>query len=237
MYAAGEFVIRFAFEASPEFGLAYAAPLFEKEGDFVFAALIAKRKNPVLLHGAGAGAAFAADNHPVDVAEIELAEIFEERLDGEETDGGICFLEIGDARDAVFFVFDTDAPPDVRLLGGEFQFGIEQSAEPFRTLGEDLISVPVGFGHDGGDVDDVVVGDETVEEVAHGVDEDHFGLPPAERFGEFFGNEARVEALFVGMALDAAETLGEGFSVAMFAAGTDFGAAADGVPGCVSPFD
>lgn len=70
MYAAGEFVISFAFKTSPEFGLAYAAPLFEEERDFVFAGLIAKREDPFFLHGACAGAAFAADNHPVDVAEV-----------------------------------------------------------------------------------------------------------------------------------------------------------------------
>ena len=59
------------------FGFADAAPLFEEEGDFVFAALIAKRKDPVFLHGAGTGAAFAADDHPVDVAKIQFAEVFQ----------------------------------------------------------------------------------------------------------------------------------------------------------------
>lgn len=125
----------------------------------------------------------------------------------------------------------------MRLLSGELQFGIEQGAKAFGTLREDLIGVPVCFGHDLGDVDDITVVDEVMEEVAHGVDENHFGLAPAERFREFFGNEARIEALFVGMAFDAAETLGKSFGVAVFAAGTDFGAAADRIPGCVSPFD
>jgi len=219
------------------FGFADAAPLFEEEGGFVFAALVAEGEDPVFLHGAGAGAAFAADDHPVDVAEIEFAEVFEERLDGEEADGGVGFLQVSDAGNAVFFVFDADAPPDVRLLCREFQFGIEQGAETLGALGQDLIRVPIRFGHDGGDVHDVVVGNEIVEEVAHGIDEDHFGLAPAEGFGEFFGNEARVETLLVGMAFDAAKAFGEGFGVAMFAAGADFGAAADGVPGCVGPFD
>ena len=146
-------------------------------------------------------------------------------------------MQVGNAGDAVFFVFDADAPPDVGLLGCEFQLGIEQGAEAFGALGEDLIGVPVCFGHDGGDVHDVIVGDEIVEEVAHGIDENHFGLAPAERLGEFFGNEARIEALFVGMAFDAAESFGKGFGVAVFAAGADFGAATDRVPGRVGPLD
>lgn len=39
------------------------------------------------------------------------------------------------------------------------------------------------------------------------------------------------------MAFYSAKSLGKRFSVAMLASGADFGAAADGVPGCVGPFD
>jgi len=51
------------------------------------------------------------------------------------------------------------------------------------ALGEDLKGVPPGGGHDFGDGHDVIVRDLVVEEIAHGVDEDHFGGAPAERFG------------------------------------------------------
>jgi len=43
--------------------------------------------------------------------------------------------------------------------------------------------------------------------------------------------------LLVGVALYSAKTFGEGFGIAVFAAGADFGAAADRIPGCVGPFD
>ncbi len=39
------------------------------------------------------------------------------------------------------------------------------------------------------------------------------------------------------MAFYSAEALGKRLGIAMLAAGTDFGAAADGVPGGVGPFD
>ena len=39
------------------------------------------------------------------------------------------------------------------------------------------------------------------------------------------------------MALHAAEALGKRFSIAMLAAGANLGAATDGVPGGVGPFD
>ena len=43
------------------------------------------------------------------------------------------------------------------------------------SLGEDLVGVVAGGGHDGEHVGDEVVGDAGVEQVAHGVDEDHAG--------------------------------------------------------------
>lgn len=46
-----------------------------------------------------------------------------------------------------------------------------------------------------------------------------------------------VEVLLVWVTRYAAKSFGEGFGVAMGAAWADFGAAADGVPGCVGPLD
>ena len=62
----GEFVVGLAFEDAAGLGFADAAPLFEEEMDFVFAALVAERENPFFLKGAGTGAAFSANDHPVD---------------------------------------------------------------------------------------------------------------------------------------------------------------------------
>ena len=90
--------------------------------------------DPRSLHGSCARTAFAADDHPINAAKIERAEIFEERLDAQKTDacGGIAqMLHTGDA---VFLVFDADAPPNVRRHGGLAQSTAEESLEAISTL-------------------------------------------------------------------------------------------------------
>ena len=76
-----------------------------------------------------------------------------------------------------------------------------------------------------------------MKKVAHGIDEDYFGLAPAQGFGQFFGYKAQIETLFVWMALHGAEAFGKSFGVAVFTTWADFGAAADGIPGGVGPFN
>jgi hypothetical protein len=60
---------------------------------------------------------------------------------------------------------------------------------------------------------------------------------PGERLRQLFGNEFQVKALLIRMAFDAAEPLGERLGIAVLATGTNLGAAANWVPGSVSPFD
>ena len=67
-----------------------------------------------------------------------------------------------------------------------------------------------------------------MKEIAHRVDEDHPGRPPLERLGQLFRNKAEIEALLIRMAGNATKVLGEGFRVAMGAAGTGLGAARTG---------
>ena len=76
-----------------------------------------------------------------------------------------------------------------------------------------------------------------MEEIAHGVREDHLRRPPTQGLGKFLGHKLQVKALLVGMAGNAAKPFCEDLSVTVFAARADFGATADGVPGCVGPFD
>jgi len=142
-----------------------------------------------------------------------------------------------DAGQTMFFIFDADAPPDMRFGGSKSQAGREKMLQALGSFCEHLKSVPTGGGHNFRDSDDVFLGDLVVEEIAHRVDEDHFRCAPAERFGQFFWNETQVEPPLVRVAFYAAETFGEGFGVAVFAAWTDFGAAPNRVPGCVRPFD
>ena len=50
-------------------------------------------------------------------------------------------------------------------------------------------------------------------------------------------DEFEIETLFVGVAGHAAKSFGKGFGITVGAAGTDFDAAAHGVPGGIGPFD
>ena len=62
-----------------------------------------------------------------------------------------------------------------------------------RSLGEHLVGVLRGVGHDLEDVADEVRRHLVVEEVAHRVDEDHPGRPPAPRDVEHFGVDCHAE--------------------------------------------
>ena len=172
-------VVSSALEAAAGFGFADASPLFEEKGDFALAALISQGEDPLFLHRPGACSAFSADDHPTDAAQVQMSNVFQKRFDGQKANSGARRLEIGDARDAVFLVLDADTPPDVGLFSGKMELRIQKTAEAIGALCKDLIGVPVGLGHDGGDGDDVIVRNEIVEEIAHGVYENHFGLPPA----------------------------------------------------------
>ena len=89
---------------------------------------------------------------------IDLPQVFQQRLDRQERHRGIGSSKVIDPRQAVTPVLDADTPPDVRQLGCEPQLGLQQIPHPLRTLGQDLISVPIGLGHDLGNEYDVLVG-------------------------------------------------------------------------------
>ena len=134
-------------------------------------------------------------------------------------------------------VLDAHAPPDVRPIGREAELGPEQVTQPFRTLGQHLVGMPVGPDHHPDDGEDLVVGDVLVEQVAHRVDEDHLGTGQPERLEEFLRDSSQVEPLLVGMAGDAPEPLGEDLGIAVGASRADLGTPPDRVPGDVGPLD
>lgn len=76
-----------------------------------------------------------------------------------------------------------------------------------------------------------------MEQIAHGVDEHKFRRAPVEWLHKLVHRQSQIEPLFIGVPLDAAETLRESFGVAMLTARADLGAATDGIPGGVGPFD
>jgi len=73
--------------------------------------------------------------------------------------------------------------------------------------------------------------------VAHGVDEDGAGFFPAAGDVEGLRLEGEAEVVAVVRLAHGVESFGESFGVAVLAAGADFGAAGDGVPGGLGPFD
>jgi hypothetical protein len=76
VYTPGKFIVAFAFETSPGFGFAYAAPLLEEEGDLALAALIAQGQSPLFLRNSGTSSTFSADDHPIDPVQVQLSNIF-----------------------------------------------------------------------------------------------------------------------------------------------------------------
>src|SRR6266853_1565842 len=107
-----EFIIGLAVELSSCYLFSHTAPLFEKEGDAFTFAFIPHRGDPFLLHRPCSMAALSTNDHPIDSLEIKLAQIFQQRLNGEKFDSGMCVLQILNSWKAVFHVLDAHSPPD-----------------------------------------------------------------------------------------------------------------------------
>ena len=58
-----------------------STPLLEEERHPRGAALITKGDDPIALHRPSTRTALSADNHPIDTAEVNAAEILKQRLD------------------------------------------------------------------------------------------------------------------------------------------------------------
>ena len=65
-----------------------AAPLLEEESSTCNLAGLMNSLDPFFLHWPGSGTAFAADDYPVNPAQVEFAEILEQRFDAEEARAG-----------------------------------------------------------------------------------------------------------------------------------------------------
>ena len=117
--------------------LSDAAPLFEKKGHIFRSALGADITNPSSFHRASTRPAFATDDNPVDAFELNRAEMFQERLNGKETDFGWSLAQQINPGQTMLPVFNAHAPPNVILLGGKTKFAFQQlfkrSARLVRT--------------------------------------------------------------------------------------------------------
>src|SRR5271166_6270066 len=142
-----------------------------------------------------------------------------------------------DPRQPMLAVLDAYPPPNVRQFRSIQELCLKQCLHPRRSLGQDLIRVPVGFHHDIDNGGDVLVAHALVEQVAHRVHEDHSVARPAKWFGELVGNQSQIKSLLVGMPCHSTEPFGERLGVAMSASRTDLGTPTNGVPSGVSPFN
>jgi len=74
------FVIHFTVKNSPRFLFLGPSPLLEEKWHSVLATLAKDRVNPRLSQGARPKAAFTANYHPMDTAEIDRPKVFQQWL-------------------------------------------------------------------------------------------------------------------------------------------------------------
>ena len=160
----------------------------------------------------------------------------QKRLDGQEADRGGRCLEMPDPG-ACCPILDGDVAPDVAGRGAVGVPAPQVAQHEWASLGQHLVGVPVRRPHRVEHPVDEPAVHILVEQVAHGVHEDHARLPPSQRLVEARRPFVEVEALLVGVPLDAAPALCEPLRVAEVAPARDFGAPGDRVPGRVGPFD
>lgn len=213
-----------------------SAPLLEKELDALGSTLVTYVASPVDGHGACARAALATEDHPINSGQVDRPERPEKRLDGEKSDGGVCTLKVlNSVRPRP--VFDRDTKPDMPWGGVMRITSIDVTREPGATLREHLVDMVAGSLHRIKNLVDEQIRDLLVEEITHGVHENHARATPTRRLGQALGTQGEVETALVGVPANAAEALCKTLCVAVVTTRADFGAASDGIPSGVSPFD
>ena len=154
-----------------------ASPLLEEEGDSLRPTLVAQGTRPVRFHGAGARPAFAADDNPLNLLQIDIAYRAQQRLEGNEAHGGVRLLQVPQPRHRCG-IFNGYAQPYMRGHGPLCIMLFDEIAHQRTALGENLIDVPVGSFHRIEYPPDILVGYLLMEKVAHRIDKDELRAPP-----------------------------------------------------------
>ncbi len=195
-------------------------------------AAVARIPYPFRIAGPKSGPTLAACNQPVNAFKVELVHGTEERLGADESDGsGNTPQEV--SAPSVLVRFDGDAHPNMRRP----RQTVGHSGKALRSLGEDLIDVPIGPLHRDEYVPNELVGHLSMEQVGHGVDEDAARLLPAHGKLEARLPEAQIEALFVMVTGNATEALGKGQRIAVIAAGRNLSTPGNRIPCRIGPLD
>jgi hypothetical protein len=79
-----ELVVGSTFESPSCIPLANSSPLLKEERNPIVSALVSNGNHPLLSHWSRTSSAFSSHNHPMDFAQVEHAEIFEQWLDRKE---------------------------------------------------------------------------------------------------------------------------------------------------------
>src|SRR5271157_790091 len=137
----------------------------------------------------------------------------------------------------MFSVFNTHTPPNMGFRSRKPQTRFQQLPHSGGSLCKHLKRVPVGLNHHIHNGCNVVIRNGIMKQVTHRIHEHPSRRTPAQWFPQLLGHEPNVKALFVGMVFDTPKPLSKYSGIAMRAAGTDFGAASNRVPGCIGPLD
>lgn len=232
-----KFIVRPAVERPTGFVLSCATPLLEEEGHPLCSALTTDVNDPISKHRTRVWAALAADDDPVDLAQVERPEVSEQGFYREESKACGRVLERPNARQTVASIFNADTEGHVFKVRHPPQLTRQQFAQSLVALGEDLKQMPVSLSHDLSNATDVVGWNAIVKEVAHRVDENLPRATPVQWLLKLFGHQSEVEALLEGVSRHAAEALREHLRVAELAARAHLRAAANRVPRRVRPLN
>lgn len=228
----GQVVPGAAVEGAAGAFLLHAAPLLEKERNVRLFALAPDAGDPFGMDWPCAGAGFATHDDPVDAAEIERAQVAEERFERQEFDGCAGVSEMVDAG-FVLRGFDADAHPDVR---GPVEIARE-AEEPAGSLGQDLKLMPMRFCHGGEYPLDERNGHAVMEKIAHGVYEDPLRFLPGERKLKSRFMEGELEAVGVFGLSHGSQAQRHPLRIAVVAAGAEEVTASGWVPSGFGPLD
>src|SRR5271166_2800307 len=146
-------------------------------------------------------------------------------------------MQVLDSRQTVFLVLHAYTPPDMRLRRSDSETILQKVPHSLRPLREHLVNVPVRLQHHIDHRRNVIVRNFLVKQIAHGIYEHPARRLPFQRLVQLPRNKSKIKSLFVGMSLDATESLREDLRIAVRAARTNLGAPTRRIPRGVRPFD
>src|SRR6202035_3873504 len=123
--------------------------------------------------------------------------------------GRFCFPEVAHPGKAITLILNTHSPPNMFVMRSKAQRTVEHVQEPFRSLRQNLIRMPVRLDHDLYNIHDISVRHLWLEQVAHAIYENIARAAPQKRLRELLRNEPQIKSLFIRVTGDAAKSFSE----------------------------